>query len=364
MKGLTLQQDLYSDYLVVNQGQASATRLARLVEQHYSHDQFTRSLAQAEYGSADLWKVVKPFAKQIASPQAVLVLDDTVEAKPYSATNDLICYHYDHCTGRTLRGINQLTALYHSQDTSLPVGYKLITKTKTIQGKKGPKKVSEQTKHEHFRALVRQVIINQLPFEYVLGDSWYCCADNINYLINNDKQFIFALKSNRLVALSEADHVQGRHQSRRGTAMSELAWEETAQYRVWLAGVKNTLSLTRVVFDNKDGSRGYLYLLTNDLAADAAGVANTYRLRWKVEEFYKSVKSNAGYGASPAHRVRTQSNHLFLSMVAFVKLEAVKVKSRLNHFALKARLTQNALKASWQVWQDYKKASALLALYA
>lgn len=359
MKGLTLQQDLYSDYLVVNQGQASATRLAALLEQHFSHDQFTRSLAQADYGSADLWKVVKPFAKQIASAQAVLVLDDTVEAKPYSATNELICYHYDHCTGRTLKGINQLTALYHSQDTSLPVGYKLITKTKTIQGKKGPKKVSEETKNQHFRALVGQAVINRLPFAYVLSDCWYCCAGNINYLINNDKQFIFALKSNRRVALCAADHEQGRHQP-----MSELDWEETAQYRVWLAGVKNTLSLTRVVFDNKDGSRGYLYLLTNDLTADAASVESTYRLRWKVEEFYKSVKSNAGYGASPAHRVRTQSNHLFLSMVAFVKLEAIKVKSRINHFALKARLTQNALKASWHVWQEYKKASSLLALYA
>ncbi|WP_371732030.1 hypothetical protein [Spirosoma sp. KCTC 42546] len=81
-------------------------------------------------------------------------------------------------------------------------------------------------------------------------------------------------------------------------------------------------------------------------------------------EFYKSIKSNTGYANSPAHRVRTQSNHLFLSMVAFVKLEALKVLSRLNHFALKAKLTQNALKQSWQQWQDYKQASTLLALYA
>jgi hypothetical protein len=359
MKALTPAQDLYSDYLVVNQGQASTTRLAALLEQHHSHDYFTRCLQRADYGSADLWKVVKPFARQIAQSDAVLVLDDTVEAKPYSAVNDLICYHYDHCTGRTVKGINQLTALYHSQDTSLPVGYKLITKTKIVPGKKGPKKVSEHTKNQHFRTLIGQAISNLLPFSYVLSDCWYCCADNINYLIEKGKQFIFALKSNRRVALSAADHEQGRHQP-----MSELVWEANTQYRVWLAGVTNTLSLTRVVFDNKDGSRGYLYLLTNDLAADAACVESTYRLRWKVEEFYKSVKSNAGYGASPAHRVRTQSNHLFLSMVAFVKLEAVKVKSRLNHFALKARLTQNALKESWQVWQQYKQASALLALYA
>ena len=359
MNGLTLEHGLYSDYLVVNQGRATATRLADLLEGHFSHDRLTRSLNQADYGSAQLWQLVKPFVQQVARPDAVLVLDDTVEEKPYTHTNDLIAYHYDHTKGRCVKGLNQLTALYHSQDTSLPVGYHLIKKTKTIPGKEGPKKVSEQTKQHLFRDLIRQALANQLVFKYVLADSWYGSVENINYLISKEKQCIFALKSNRQVALSEADNQQGQHRS-----MSELEWEETTTHRVWLAGVKTALLLARLIFENKDGTRGELYLITNDLTTDAAQIQSTYRLRWKVEEFYKSVKSNTGYSASPTHRVRTQSNHLFLSMVAFVKLEAIKTLTRLNHFALKARLTQNALKYSWQQWQDYKQSSTLLALYA
>ena len=81
MNGLTPEQDLYSDYLVVNQGQATATRLSALLEGYLSHDRLTRSLNQADYGSAQLWQVVKPFAHQIAPADAVLVLDDTVEEK-------------------------------------------------------------------------------------------------------------------------------------------------------------------------------------------------------------------------------------------------------------------------------------------
>ena len=359
MNGLLIEHDLYSDYLVVNQGQATATRLAELLEGHFSHDQLTRSLSQADYGSAHLWQLVKPFVQQVSQQDAVLVLDDTVEEKPYSQTNDLITYHYDHTKGRCVKGLNQLTALYHSQDISLPVGYHLIKKTKTVSGKRGPKKVSEQTKQHLFRDLIRQALVNQLAFKYVLADSWYGSVENMNYLIIKEKQFIFALKSNRHVAFSEADNQQGQHRS-----MSELEWEETTTHRVWLAGVKTALLLARLVFDNKDGTRGELYLITNDLTTDAVQIQSTYRLRWKVEEFYKSIKSNTGYAASPTHRVRTQSNHLFLSMVAFVKLEAIKVLTRLNHFALKARLTQNALKYSWQQWKDYKQASTLLALYA
>ena len=359
MNGLTIEHDLYSDYLVVNQGQATATRLSALLEGHFSHDRLTRSLTQADYGSAQLWQLVKPFVHQVAQPDGVLVVDDSVEEKPYSQPNDLIGYHYDHTKGRSVKGLNQLTALYHSQGTSLPVGYHLIKRTKTVPGRKGPKKVSEQTKQHLFRDLIRQAVSNHIPFEYVLADSWYASVENINYLINRGKKFIVALKTNRHVALSALDNQQGQHQP-----MSELDWEETTQHRVWLAGVDTALSLTRLVFEHQDDRRGTLYLITSDLTVGAAQIESTYRLRWKVEEFYKSIKSNTGYAASPAHRVRSQSNHLFLSMVAFVKLEAIKVMTRLNHFALKAKLTQNALKHSWRQWQDYKQASTLLALYA
>lgn len=64
--------DLYSDYLLVNQGQTTATGLAALVEDKLSHDAITRRLHQQDYGSRQLWQVVKPFVEQIVSPDAVL----------------------------------------------------------------------------------------------------------------------------------------------------------------------------------------------------------------------------------------------------------------------------------------------------
>lgn len=88
--------DLYSDYLLVNQSQPTATRLSELVEGKLSHDAITRSLNGQDYGSPHLWQVVKPFVAQIAQQDAVLIADDTVEEKPYMACNNLIRYHFDH----------------------------------------------------------------------------------------------------------------------------------------------------------------------------------------------------------------------------------------------------------------------------
>jgi hypothetical protein len=45
--------------------------------------------------------------------------------------------------------------------------------------------------------------------------------------------------------------------------------------------------------------------------------------------------------------VTTQSNHLFASLVAYVKLEKLKFAHKLNHFALKAKIYLAASKAAW-----------------
>ena len=108
------------------------------------------------------------------------------------------------------------------------MGYHLVKKTKTSQTKTGAKLVAGQTKQTLFRDLVRQALATNRPFEYELADRWYESVENMNYLIDKGRKFIFALKSNRLVALSEADWQQGRQQS-----VSELEWDETTRYRVW-----------------------------------------------------------------------------------------------------------------------------------
>ena len=120
------------------------------------------------------------------------------------------------------------------------------------------------------------------------------------------------------------------------------------------------LHLTRQVFKDGDRVQGELYVVTNDLTTDSVCIHTQYARRWKIEEFYKSVKSNTGYEASPAHTVRTQSNHLFLVMLAYVKWEALRLFTSGNHFALKKLLTLNATKVALRELNSLKSQVSLL----
>ena len=45
-----------------------------------------------------------------------------------------------------------------------------------------------------------------------------------------------------------------------------------------------------------------------------------------------------GTSKSPTNAVRTQTNHVFASIIAYVKIEKRKLISKLNHFAMKIKI--------------------------
>ena len=50
----------------------------------------------------------------------------------------------------------------------------------------------------------------------------------------------------------------------------------------------------------------------------------------------------------PARTVKTKSNHLFASILAYIKLEKLRFASKLNYFALKTKIHQQALEAAFK----------------
>ena len=118
----------------------------------------------------------------------------------------------------------------------------------------------------------------------------------------------------------------------------------------------------RQVFKHEDGSESTLYLCTSDLTLSASNLTTIYKKRWKVEEYHKSLKSNASFSKSPARRVGSQLNHLFCSVVAFVKLEVCRLGSGLNHFAQKAKLYHAAMVSAFALLQADKRDKPALAI--
>ena len=157
--------------------------------------------------------------------------------------------------------------------------------------------------------------------------------------IHNDpqKSFIIGIKSNRTLALTENDANNGKY-----AQVRELDIEEDVAITVWLKGLDFPVKLLKKVFKNENGSIGVLYLISNDMHSSADRLYEVYQKRWRIEEFHKSIKQNASLAKSPTKKVKTQCNHIFAAMIAYCKLEMLKIKTNLNHFAIKYKLLLRA----------------------
>jgi len=354
--------DLYSDYLLVSNGQTSSTGLSRLVDGEISHDSVTRFLVGSDFTSKSLWLNVKPLVRAHENAEGCLVFDDTIVEKEYTDENDLVNWHYDHAKGRSIKGVSLLTAFYVSQKDEkaealrVPVGFKLIQKPVCfcdVKTKKEKRK-GEQTKNEMMRDMINITISNQLLFNYVLADSWFASVENMTFINKKKKFFIFDMKLNRL-AILHRESTEKPQKNSQWTSINQLDIPENTPVQVWLKDLDFPVLLVKQVFKNEDGStQGCRFLVSNDLSLSYNDFATISKKRWGVEEYHKSMKQNASMAKSPARTVQTQSNHLFCAIWAYVKLEKLKFQTNLNHFQLKAKIYLKALKAAFRELTNIK----------
>ena len=343
--------DLYTDYLLASFGQTSATGLENLLDGTIKHDTVTRLLTRSDFTAKDLWLAIKPLVRTHQNADACLIFDDCVIEKEYTDENELICWHWDHSKGRNVKGINLLSAFYYTQKDEktdslrLPVAIETIKKTIAFSDLKTKKikRTSTVSKNELMRQMITQSITNSLLFKYVLGDSWFASVENMKFIVEKKKLFIFDMKSNRLAVLSEKDRQAGIW-----TTINELVIPNNTPVQVWLKDLSFPVLLTKQVFTNKDDSIGIRFLVSNDFSLTNENFLTTYKKRWAVEEYHKSLKQNASVAKSPTRTVKTQSNHLFASILAYIKLEKLRFANKLNHFALKTKIYQQALKAAFK----------------
>ncbi len=345
-------KEIYINFAISSFEKIEMTKLSKITGDGYSHDIFTKKLLLNDEIDTDkaLWSEVKPFLRNYENEEdGCILIDDTILNKPHTKENDMICWHYDHTQGKSVKGILMLN--FHYTDVSgisIPLGYEIITKTQKSFDEKKQKEIRTSlfTKNEIMRDKLKILNFhNELKYRYILMDKWFASVENLVFIDEVlKKRFICPLKKNRKVALSLEDKKNGRYVS-----ISSVDTEGFSSRLIYLEGIEKSLKIARQVFKNgDDGEPTYLYLVTNDIDLTSQKILEIYQRRWKIEEYHKSLKQNLKIEHSPTKVETSQLNHLFLSVCGFIKLEKLRLNYNLNHFALKEKIYIEALKTAYQ----------------
>ncbi|MBK2105436.1 IS701 family transposase [Francisella philomiragia] len=340
--------NLYTEFLLCQTSQASATMCSNMLDNVVKHDSFSRMLKLGNYGSTYIWSKAKTVLKSLKDTTKILSLDNTIIHKPDSKVNEVVNWFYDHSKGRAVKGINLISALLHTPTANIPVGFELQTKDQLVveQDKHGNDRFKRKARYsinQLARKLVLQVLKNVGYIDYIVGDRYFASKDNVKFFNKHKVKFVLGICSNRLVARSKSDANAGNYRR-----IDELELSDHESMKVFLKGIKYSLVVTRQVYKNADNSIGEIYLITNNLNLQSNHIEDIYQKRWNIETYHRSLKQNVSLAKSPTSVIATQLNHIGLSIGAFIELEKIKLASGKNHYALKRKMLIAANQASYR----------------
>ncbi len=315
----------YVEYLISTPVNYTCSNLADHLD-GVSHDVVTDYLGQERLTARHLWELTQPTIHD--SPEAYLIIDDSVQNKQYSRSIELVKRQYSGAEGGLVRGIGVVNLLHtDGQGQFYPIDFRIYAK-----------KHDGKTKNDHFREMLRHAIGDkQIKARTVLFDSWYASWQNLKLVHRLDLVFYTALKSNRLVSLNKKDGY---------IHLDEVNWT-AEQLRngivVKLNKVPFKVKLFKLVATNGDID----WVITNDLdstsTAQVAQEAND--VRWEVEQFHRELKQLTGSEKCQCRKQRSQRNHLACCYHAWITMKIKAFELQKTIYQVKTDLLTDYLRA-------------------
>jgi hypothetical protein len=264
---------------------------------HISHDRLQRMLYDRFAWSRRLWDL---FAARMVREGGYLIIDDTAWAR-WAVQSEAVSWVWSSTHGRVLRGHQVVLLIWTDGRVRVPLGIRLW--------KKGG-----YSKVELAAQLLREAERRGMRPEYVLFDSWYAAAALLHLLENVGWKYVARLKSNRLF---EGKAVRERWPHRFGRAVGRLR------------------KVNHEVVVVKDGRR---YFVSNQTELSSTQLKRHYRVRQQIEEVFRLLKQEFGWGGASAQKARAQVAHLHLGLYALCLTQQAAIQQGQTIYAFKRRL--------------------------
>lgn len=297
-----ISKQKYVEYLISTPINYSCSNLAEHLE-GVSHDAVSDYLKRERLTARHVWELVANLIDD--SPEAVLILDDSVQDKRYSRSIEMVKLQYSGAVGGLVKGIGVVNLLHtNGADREYyPIDYRVYAK-----------ETDGKTKNDHFLEMLTNAVSDkQIQAKRVLFDSWYASWQNLKQVERLGLIFYTTLKSNRLVSLSKEEGY---------VHLDEFEWTPERMKTgviVKLKKVPFKVKLFKVVATNGDID----WVITNDLdetlTTQVAQEAD--KLRWQVEEFHRELKQLTGSEKCQCRIARSQRNHLACCYHAWISLK-------------------------------------------
>ena len=231
----------------------------------------------------------------------VFIVDDSVYSRSRSKSLELLARVHDHTTGKFVKGFHMLTLGWSDGFSFMPIDFSLLSSRKeenrlhgiredidkrTIGYKR--RKEALQSKPDAVSSLLQNALKAGIQADYVLMDTWFTHHPLIQEICKNGLHVIGMVKQlkqrylyqNQSLTLAELFQRCSKQRMNGGVLGSILVT------------VGHDLPAKIVFVQNRNKKREWLAILSTDCTLEAGEIVRIYGMRWKIETFFKVVKSS------------------------------------------------------------------------
>jgi hypothetical protein len=269
--------------------------------------------------------------------KTALVIDDTLNERPYSKKTELVARVFDHVDKKYKRGFRTLFAAWTDGASLVPLCFRHMSsaeaKNRYVPERAGldkrtcsakTKKEAQMKATEVCLLLLARVKRFLIPAKYVLFDCWFAFPAVITKIKGMGYEVTCRVKKMRNVFYFFEDtkltlkQIFDRSKKRRGKSRYLLSVE------IYLLDADDERVPCRLVYvRNKKKRNDWIAVLTTDTELSPEEVIELYGKRWSIEVFFKACKSylrftgefqQTSYEAVTAHTAIVALRYMILSV--------------------------------------------------
>jgi len=317
MKLPTCQAEDYIQFLIASPKRSTCTEASACSPNGVSHDAFTRLLARVSHDPESLWREAK---EMVRLDRGCLVLDDSVEDKPYAQNTALVHWQWSGKHHDIVPGVGLETLLWTDGKRMIPCDICLYDAPN-----------DGLTKNDHFQAMLKTAKERGFQPEYILFDSWYAASlENLKLISRQGWLFLTRLKGNR--------QVNPTGQKGGNVSVETLTDIPESGQVVHLKGF-GMVRLFRVV--QEDDAH---YWCTNDLEITEIKRQILAEKAWNIEVYHRGLKNvchTEHFQCQAEDKVR---GHILLSVRAFLRFEYARIQHFVSWYESKLAIIRDAVR--------------------
>jgi SRSO17 transposase len=263
----------------------------------------------------------------------ILAIDDTLSHKT-GKHMEYVGYYFDRAESRQTLAHDILTTHLIKGRLSIPLDAWVYLKKEQLEDKKEEFKDKNQVARE----FIQKAHLKNVPFLYVVGDSWFFSKDTVELAQSLGKIWVFQSKSDRVVLLPRGwvslsawakemipkekfKRVEVRYKDKEQT---HWCYEANLKMR----SLKDAQRVRVVVsYDNPELEGEPHFYCSNKLDMKADKLLNVYAKRWKIDSFYRDAKQNLGMDEYEMRKIEGVRRHLAMVLIAHTLLVLGPVKA-------------------------------------